>query len=733
MNSTFFRSLPGNIFSGFVVSLIALPLSLGLAIASGVPPIAGVLASITGGIVVSFFGGSHLTITGAGNGLVLVILSAVTILGEGNLYEGYLYTLAAIICSGVLLFVFGVFRLGGLSNFFPSSVLQGMLAAIGIGIFTKQFFPMIGVIDVKGSIVDLILHIPSSILNIFSYRTFDELFPIIIGVISLVIMMVHPKIRNKYVKLIPAPMWIVVFAVALNYYYQGVLGVPFMKEDLLIKLPKNIFTELPRPNFGKIASSEFILIVFSITFVVSIETLLSIKAVDKLDPLKRRSNISKDLKAIGLANIISGFIGGLNVVTVIARSSVNVNNRGSNRAANFFHAFFLLLFIILFQKQISRIALPALAAILVFTGYKLAAPKNIIKSFKIGKEQGIIFLITLVFTLYTNLILGVFFGILATFLIHVIINKNLFLFTRNVLKPNVLMYEEEATGNYYISVKNFCSFLNINKLKNKLNQIPLEKHVIIDFSLCRFVDHTVMEELSDYNENIKRQGGSLEIIGLDFYVAQTGHPFALRKMPPVTKLGQKENPYLTKRQKDLDKLSTHLSWDYLPEGSSNLVKELDTFLYFKTKIINYKYNQIKSKNNTISFFDLSYSEGVFIAKDDQKTSFLLLYLKKKIPVFALDKEELFSNIYKLAGYKDINIKKYPDFSKHFFLRGEKRREIISFFQNEVVFFFESHPYYYVESNGDTLLIKQKNRLASAQEIKRMIAFGKELQSLLSKN
>ena len=217
------------------------------------------------------------------------------------------------------------------------------------------------------------------------------------------------------------------------------------------------------------------------------------------------------------------------MVTVIARSSVNVNNGGTNRSANMAHALFLLAFLLLFQDQIQRIALPALAAILVFTGYKLAAPQNLIRILTIGKEQALIFGVTLLITLTNGLISGIAAGIFATFLIHVWLNKNLFLFTRNWLKPNVLMYREEESGNYYVSVKNFCSFLNFYRLKGKLDEIPETEHAILDFGLCEFVDHTVMEGISDYSRSFERKGGEFEIIGLDAHGTDTQHPLPFER------------------------------------------------------------------------------------------------------------------------------------------------------------------------------------------------------------
>ena len=734
MNNTtplkqFLRGLPKNIFLGFVVSLIALPLGLGLAIASEAPPIAGIIAAIAGGMVVSLLGGSHLTITGPGNGLVIVILSAIVGMGEGDLYQGYLYTLAAIMLSGLLLFIFGVFRLGALSEFFPTTALQGMLAAIGVGILAKQFHVMLGFTDVKGNTINQLVLIPNSIKNLLSNPSSDIILASAIGVLSLAFLFLYARVRNSVFQLIPAPMWVVIASIGVMYYYDLVLKTPeVLGSNLMITLPDNLMASLPSPDFGKILTSDFMGYTLSITLVAVIESLLSIKAVDKLDPLKRRSNINKDLRALGIATGVSGFFGGLNVVTVIARSSVNVNNGGNNRSANFFHAAFLVVFILLFAKQIQKIPMPALAAILVYTGYRLATPENLLRIYKVGKEQAIIFLTTLVATLMTSLTTGILLGILTTLLVHIVLNKSGVLFSRNWLKPNVLMYLEEETGNYYVSVKNFCSFLNFFKLKAKLDEIPPSAHAIIDFSLCEFVDHTVMEGLNDYSRSFSRQGGFFEIIGLDVHEAKTEHPFAIRKSLPESSLLNFQIS-LTKRQKLLQKLSTILDWNYLPDPISNY-DDLERFFYFKTKWINFRYNNLESKNKEFLLFDLSYSEGAFIAKEDLRSTFLQIKVPKKMPVFALDKENFMTTILHLSGMHDIDFKKNPDFSRRFYLRGEDEKAIRAFFTDDLIYFFESHPAFYLESNGDSLLIRSKERLASIQEIKQILAFAEELLKIL---
>ena len=536
--SSIFSGLRSNVFAGFVVSLIAMPLALGLAIASGFPPIAGIIASVVGGVMVAVLGGSYVTITGPGNGLVVVLLGAVTVLGEGDMQAGYLYALAAVILSGVLLLLFGFLRFGSLSDFFPATAIQGMLSAIGITILLKQLYVMFGDLETKGAALELLLGVPTLIQTLFTDGSTGQWYAAGIGVVSLLIMVFYSKIRNRFFHLVPAPMWVVLLALGFDAYFSLVGGGNPISKSLLISLPENLLGGVPTPNFSKLNQPAFWGVVVSITLISSIESLLSIKAVDKLDPQKRRSNTDKDMKALGLATIVSGFLGGMNVVTVIARSSVNVNNQASNRSANFFHAAFLFVMVLVFQDQLRRIPLTSLAAILVYTGYKLAAPAIFVRMYQIGKEQLLVFLTTLISTLLTDLITGILIGLLATFVVHVLLNKAFWLFSRNLLKPNVLMYKENETQNYYVGIIHFCTFLNFYKLKSKLDKIPQDERAVVDFSLCSFVDHTVQESLQNYEELFERKGGGLEIIGLDIHETDSSHPFAVRTLRPMKKGGR---------------------------------------------------------------------------------------------------------------------------------------------------------------------------------------------------
>ena len=721
----FFKALPKNIFSGFVVSLIALPLGLGLAMASDAPPIAGIIAAVIGGFVVSILGGSNVTIAGPGNGLVGVLLMTITTLGIESAY-------AAIICSGGLLLILGFLRLGKLADFFPSSAIQGMLAAIGLIILGKQFHIMLAHRIKREDTIDYLLEIPYTINDAVHYDNTGLIYAAIAGVLSFAIMIFYSKIRNKYLQLIPAPMWIVILSIAFSYYFELVAheNNPIALNYMISGIPEfsEIIAQLPSVDFSKIGGLPFWISVLSLTLIASIESLLSIKAVDKLDPEKRRSNVNRDLKALGLATIGSGFLGGLNVVTVIARSSVNVNNGGSNRSSNFFHATFLVIFIVLFSSQLTRIPLPALMAILVYTGYKLASPVTIRNIFSIGREQLIIFFVTLLVTLKIGLITGIVSGVLITFIIHIIINRNFSLFAKNVLKPNVLMFkEEEENSNYYLSVKHFCSFLNYYKLKEKINAIPEDEDVVVDFSLCKFVDHTVMENLNNYQELFKKRGGSFEVVGLDMHDTDSKHPFALRRLLPVPNIIKKS---LTRRQTSIEELADNYKLNFTHEKQKN-IDFLNDFLFFRTKQINHINNELITENGALTLFDIEFSEGEFIAKEVVRSTMLHIKLNKDIPEFTLDREGFLEKIYAFAGFKDIPIQDHNDFSRRFYLLGEDETRIKALFNDDVTNFFESNPYYHIESNGSSLLIFGRERQASIKEIKALFDFGKRLKEVLS--
>ncbi|MBS4050026.1 MAG: SulP family inorganic anion transporter [Methylomonas sp.] len=521
-----------DLLSGFLVFLIALPLCLGIAMASGFPPMAGIISAIIGGLVVSRISGSYVTINGPAAGLIVVILDAVQSLGHGDAMAGYRYTLAAIVVASVLQVLLGVCKAGKLSAFFPSSVVHGMLAAIGIIIMAKQIHTLLGVKPEAKSLLGTIAEIPHSLI---------EMNPevCIIGLCGLGLLIAWALIKNPVLKMVPAPILVVLLGLALGQYFDldhihKYLFLPDAKmlphhefsigPAFLVAVPENFLSGFYFPDFSLIASYEFWLAVVTIWLVGSLESLLSAAAVDKLDPYKRDSNLNRDLAAVGVGNIVAGLIGGLPMIAEIVRSSANINNGAKTGWANFFHGAFLLIFVALFPRLIHEIPLSSLAALLVFTGFRLASPKEFAKTLAVGLDNFAVFVITIIGVLATDLLIGVAIGIVAELLIHL----------ARGLKPNHIFsiayhVDRTAADTYHIAVSGSAVFSNFISLKSLLADFPKQKKVYFDLSEAELIDHTVMEFIHHFTEEYNHAGGQCEIVGLDGHETFSDHHLAARR------------------------------------------------------------------------------------------------------------------------------------------------------------------------------------------------------------
>jgi len=524
--------------AGFLVFLIALPLCLGISMASGFPPMAGIITAVIGGVVVSRCNGSHVTINGPAAGLIVVILSAVQSLGQGDQTAGYHYTLAAIVVASILQIFLGLFKAGKLNAYFPASVVHGMLAAIGIIIMAKQIHVLLGVKPEAKEIIDTILEIPHSFLELNPEVAF-------IGFIGLVIMIAWSFVRNRYLKMIPAPLIVVAVGMALERYfdldhehvYMFLHDTPFLPHHeytigpkFLVTIPENVSSSFFFPDFGKIAAPEFWGAVISICLVGSLESLLSATAVDKLDPYKRYSDLNRDLTAVGMGNLLAGLVGGLPMIAEIVRSSANVNNGAKTGWANFFHGSFLALFVLFFPRLIHEIPLASLAALLVFTGYRVASPREFAKTMDIGWEQLSLFCITIVGVLATDLLIGVFIGIFAKLVLHVARGVKL----TNLLRIHYHIQENSARDTYRIEVEGAAVFSNFIGLKSEVSQLPEGKSIIFDLTDASHIDHTVMEFIEHFRHDYQERGGRCEIHGMEHHASLSDHPLAARRRKETT-------------------------------------------------------------------------------------------------------------------------------------------------------------------------------------------------------
>lgn len=522
--------------SGFIVSLIALPLCLGIALASGVPPMSGIIAGVVGGLLLSLTSGSYVTINGPAAGLAVIVLMSIQGFKEMapanlNSYEvdlfAYQCTLAVGVGCGILQLLFGFVKAGILSNFFPSSVVHGMLAAIGIIIFAKQFHTAVGVIPDASSMLGVIAEIPNSLINMNPKIA-------LIAALSLIILIVWPLIRNKYARKIPAALLTIIVAIPLGHYlnldehhtYSFFGNNEYsVGPEYLVKLPDNIIDGIVFPRFDYLFTWFGLQMVITYALVASLESLITAAAVDKLDPFRRKSNFNRELFAKGGGNIISSALGGLPIIAEVVRSSANINSGAVSRWSNFFHGGYLLLFILFLSPVIHQIPLSALAAMLMITGYRLASPKEFYKNLRIGKEQFIIFITTIIVTLVSDLLFGIAFGILVKLIIHTINGVPI----KVLFKPFITIQLDDAHKVFTIDIEHSAVFSNLIGFQKQLHKIPEGKTIIIDFNKTSFVDDTFLELIHSFGTEYKRNGGEFIVQGLDSLEALSSYKFSSRK------------------------------------------------------------------------------------------------------------------------------------------------------------------------------------------------------------
>ncbi len=498
-----------DMMSGLLIFLIALPLSLGIAMASNVPPMAGIISACVGGLVVAIFSGSHLTICGPAAGLIVLIINGVETLGNGDAFVGYRYTLAAIVIAGIFQIIFGAFKSGKLSTFFPAAAVHGMMAAIGMIIMSKQIHTLFGMKPTAKSIFGIIGEIPNSVANMNPEIA-------VIGISSLLMLILIPKIPLNWVKKIPVPMVVVLAGIFFDRVFDLEHEHIFhmwnhdytVGPKMLIQLPKNLSDGIVFPDWGLLATGKFWFVTVSIALVASLETLLSASAIQGIDPEKRKADFDKDLVALGVGTTVSGLLGGLPMIAEIVRSSANVNNGAKTPWSNWFHGFFLLASVCTLPWLLQKIPLASLAAILVFVGWRLAGPKEFVKIYKEGSEAFLVFCVTIFFTLAEDLLVGVFVGIVVRIILHTI----------RGLKPNEIFFtnvfvDDPEAEKVNVKITTAATFWSIFKVKETLYNLPNAKSITVDVSVCKVVDDSMTHFLDHYKKECDDHGIKFNLVG----------------------------------------------------------------------------------------------------------------------------------------------------------------------------------------------------------------------------
>jgi MFS superfamily sulfate permease-like transporter len=721
---TGWKGLVENFRSDFLaaisVSLVALPLGLGVAVASGAEPISGLISAIIGGVVVTLFRGSHLAINGPAAGLIAVVLGGIVTLEDGS-GQTFNYILAAITLAGALQVLLGLLKLGKIAEIIPSSVIQGIMVAIGIIIFSSQIHVALGTKTAFSNpierIVDVFYQLPN--INI----------PIaIISFIGLLLLIFIPKIQVRLFQFFPASLWVLVVSIPLVYLFNRYGGINFsIDKSSLINIPTDLAEALVFPNYSKINTLDFWLVVISITLIASIQTLAMAKAVDKLDPYKRKSNLDKDLIGVGLGTMVSGAIGGLPIITVIVRSTVNIHNNAHTKWSNFYHGLLLIVFLIVLAPIIKMVPLAALAAILVHIGFKLASPDVFKQIYSMGIEQLLFMVATTIITLYTDLLIGILCGTAITLFVHILLARTPIeeFFKSSIKSGSKVLLKKD--GNYELRIKGIANFLSIFNLKKLTTQIPASVDVKINMTMARLVDLTFMESAIEFLKYQNDTGGKVVFTGLENHVSSSTHNRALKiSLKPME---QKLSP----RQIRLKEIAKENTFKFESQVNWN-TSYLRNFHFFEIRPIERKNNCLYGNysNSDINWeiADVTFNESFSVASEVHHATVQVVYLPTEIPKFILEKEGIFDKIFDkimaFSGYRDIDFELYTGFSNKFLLLGENQEEIRNFFQKSLIEYLEQEEIYHIESNGKALLIFKKLKFAKTNEMLEILKFSERL-------
>jgi len=495
--------------------------------------------------------------------------------------------------------------------------------------------------------------------------------------------------------------------------------------ELLISIPDNILDAIEYPVFTQIGTWKFWSSVILITMIASIQSLAMGKAVDKLDPFKRKTNLNKDLIGIGMSTMVAGAIGGLPIITVIVRSTVNINNNAKTKWSNLYHGILLLAFIFVLTPLITKVPLAALAILLVFTGYKLASPvvfRNVLDQ---GIEQLIFFIGTLIITLQYDLLIGIFGGLALAALTHFLLAKvTIRQFIQMIFNSGSNLHFRENIG-YEMKVKGIANFLGAIKMNSLLDKIPAGSNVNIDLSGARLVDFSIMEKLYDFQKNHANTGGEAKIVGLEKHISSTNHRLGLKLLTSSTR-------QLTNRQLKLKKQAEKNNWNFSLESNED-VNYFNSFTFFKSRPVEEKLNSVSGKTDDANWeiIDIVFEEGAFLALEEYQTTIGVIHLPLAIPKFTIEKKDFINKYLNLSEYQEKQHTLYHDFSSEYTVKVNNQSEMKNFMNDELKQLILAMDLHHLESNGEAILIFTNDlRFAPIREMSKIVQFKEALKSII---
>lgn len=507
MNLYMFKTLKNDMPASIVVFFVALPLCLGIALASGAPLFSGLIAGIIGGIVVGSMSGSKIGVSGPAAGLAAIVLTAIGTLGS---YENFL---VAVVLGGIIQLLFGVLKAGIIGYYFPSSVIKGMLTGIGVIIILKQIPHFFGYdTDPEGDFAFFQVDGENTFSELINMVNYIKLGPTLIGLISLGILLLWGNVlseKGKFFQIVQGPLVAVVVGIIFFVLTQSNESLAISQSHLVsVPIPDGIDSFLGQfsfPNFSAITNPEVWIVAFTIALVASLETLLCVEATDKLDPHKNVTPTNRELFAQGTGNILSGLIGGLPITQVIVRSSANIQSGGRSKMSAIFHGFLLLISVVVIPKLLNMIPLSVLSAVLLIVGYKLAKPTLFKTMYDLGWKQFVPFVVTVLGIVFIDLLYGIGLG-LAVGVVVILI--------KSYQNSHFLHIEDKSNGKHRIkmTLAEEVTFFNKATILKELDSLPRETYLELDVRKTRYLDNDIIEILDDFAFKAKERDIDIKLI-----------------------------------------------------------------------------------------------------------------------------------------------------------------------------------------------------------------------------
>ncbi len=715
-------------FSAFFVFTLSLPFAISLAFAAHLPITSGLISAIVGGVLITFFGGSHLTIKSPTLAMVPLMIVAVQTLGSGYLATGYKFVFAVVAVAGILQILLGLTKIGEWLSTIPEVIIYGVLAHIGVIIFTYQIHYLIGAEPSTTEPLWALLEFPSN----FIYQLKPNIA--FIGITSLILLFIFASFKYRLTSILSGSLLVLGWGLLMSFYFDVRSNEG---EAYLLELSRNQADWFTWPDFSRIHTLHSIEFILVIALFGSLETILNVKAIDALDFYRRKSYLNRELMAVGLGNLVCGLLGGMPLISTILHSSINVNTGAKTRWSNFINGIFLILFMLFLVKLIRYIPVASVAAIVLYFGYSLASPKLFKDIQHTGKDQLLIFMITLLSSLGGGILVGLCAGYVSYLLIFLWINRDFKSLFRSTVK--IVNYGNQRSK---VMVRSVAVASNYLHLKRQIDQISEGSQIYLDFTKSQIVDHSFLELVYHHPYNYNTTEGSIELQGLEDHDVVSDHPLSTRLLPSKKKQRKRRlqtdaNQY-NERQLDVlavaavnnSKLRPNLTYDG---------HKLQGFSFSLGYEIKYRENKFSKnfqplafdKSSKIEFSDIFLSKGLRMSEQSLHMSVILISsLQVYVPAFTLSKEGILAKVLQTIGYEDIDFRAHPTFSEHYLLKGMDEKEIRAFFRPELIEYLEENRDFNIESMDNQLLVYRDMRLMTQVEIEDAMYFVEGLLKII---